>query len=168
MALSFHITGLEGRISEFWQKIIMSSAVRGVTGEWCVCTVQTEQLCQLHRALTQHMLTTTQSPQHPLAPILGVIISETLRVSLLERLHRLISCPRLLRMPSALPLRLSVSLFRFPHVQSEIKPRHCVGECVKVPIDTHQWVPLPWGSFPLYRHTARAPFELPMMEASRT
>lgn len=137
-----------------------------MTGEWWVCTVQIEQLCQLHRALTQHMLTTNQSPQHPLAPILSVIISETLRASLLERLHRLILCPRLLRMHSALPLRLSVSLFRFPHVQSEIKLRHCVGECVMVLIDAHQWVPLLWGSFPLYHHTARAPFELLMMEVS--
>lgn len=160
----FHI--LEGRISAFWQKIITAPADRGVTGEWWVCTVQIEQLCQLHRALTQHMLTTTQSPQHPLAPILSVIISETLRASLLERVRWLISRPRLLRTPSASPIRLSVSLLRFPHVQSEIKPKHCVGECVMVPIDAHQWVPLPWGSFPLYRHTARALFELLVMEAS--
>lgn len=66
----------------------------------------------------------------------------------------------------SLPLHLSVSLFRFPHVQSEIKLRHCVGEYVTVPIDAHQWVPLLWGSFLLYHHTARAPFELLMMEAS--
>ncbi len=67
------------------------------------------------------MLTTTQSPQHPLAPILSVIISETLRASLLEHVRWLISHPRLHWPASTLPIRMSVSLFRFPHVQSEIK-----------------------------------------------
>ncbi len=84
------------------------------------------------------MLTTTQSPQHPLAPILSVIISVTLRASLLEHVRWLISLPRLHWAASALPIHMSVSLFRFPRVQSEIKPRHCVGKCVMVPIDAHQ------------------------------
>lgn len=102
-------TGLEGRISVFWQKIITTSTVRSMTGKWWVCTVQIEQLCQLHRALTQHMLTTNQCPQHPLAPFLNVIISVTLRASLLERLHRLILCPRLLRCTVFLYICLSLS-----------------------------------------------------------